>query len=563
MKKRLLHLLILFTLLMILPSTALAQDYYFRLDREIVHAYWNEDGTLSLEYTFHFTNTPTGHAIEYVDLGLPNGNFSTSNITADVDGKPINFISTSEYQGSGTGVALGLGGDAIPPGGKGVVHAYVASIEGVLRPDTEGDEYASAVFSPTWFGKEYVDGLTYLTMVFHLPPGVQPAEPRWHGAPRGFPESPQTGMDAAQRITYTWHNAEANAYTQYKFGASFPAQYVPESAIQKAGLLESLGITLESLGITTDALAGMCCPASMVLVFILIAVAAARKSKKRKLKYLPPKMKIEGHGIKRGLSAIEAAILLEKPADKILTMILFACLQKGTAQVLSRDPLELEIVDPLPKGLRKYEIQFLAAFGKASEKERKRELQDLMIDLIDSVGKKMKRFSHHETVRYYESIMKKAWEQVERADTPEIKSEKYNQHMGWTMLDEDFEDRTQTVFRHGPVFLPMWWHRYDPVYRRRSGPTVSRTSTSSPSGKQPLSLPNLPGGEFAASMVGGIQDFSGNVVGNITDFTNRITEKTNPIPKSSSSGWSSSGGSSCACACACAGCACACAGGGR
>jgi hypothetical protein len=59
------------------------------------------------------------------------------------------------------------------------------------------------------------------------------------------------------------------------------------------------------------------------------------------------------------------------------------------------------------------------------------------------------------------------------------------------------------------------------------------------------------------------------VVGNITNFTSKITEATNPVPKSTSTyaggsrGGGSSGGHSCACACACAGCACACAGGGR
>ena len=177
----------------------------------------------------------------------------------------------------------------------------------------------------------------------------------------------------------------------------------------------------------------------------------------------------------------------------------------------------------------------------------------------------MEGFSLKESVRYYEDIIKRAWKQVEDADTPEVKSEKYNAHMGWTMLDGDFEDKTQDVFRSGPVFVPLWWGRYDPSYRTTqiAGPSA-RTSSPSRSGG---ALPNLPGGDFAASMATGISNFSSDVVGNITDFTSRITQKTNPVPKpTSSSGksWSSgSGGSSCACACACAGCACACAGGGR
>ena len=44
-------------------------------------------------------------------------------------------------------------------------------------------------------------------------------------------------------------------------------------------------------------------------------------------------------GIKRGLTAVESAILLEQPMDKILTMILFAVIKKGAATVTKRDPL--------------------------------------------------------------------------------------------------------------------------------------------------------------------------------------------------------------------------------
>ena len=181
-----------------------------------------------------------------------------------------------------------------------------------------------------------------------------------------------------------------------------------------------------------------------------------------------------------------------------------------------------------------------------------------MISLIRSVSKKMKGFSHKETVSYYRKIMEKAWQQVEAADTPEVKSQKFDDHMGWTMLDKDFDQRTQEVFRTGPVFVPMWWGRYDPGY----GGSVKTAKPVSVGSSTPSSRPaGLPGADFAASVVGGAQTFSQKVIGNVSDFTSRVTNKTNPVPKSS--GRSYSGGGGCACACACAGCACACAGGGR
>ena len=187
-----------------------------------------------------------------------------------------------------------------------------------------------------------------------------------------------------------------------------------------------------------------------------------------------------------------------------------------------------------------------------------------MIDLINSVSKKMKGFSRRETLDYYRDITKRAWAQVEAAETPEVKSEKFDENMDWTMLDEDYEDRTRDVFRTGPVFIPMWWPRYDPGYRgsvTSASPKPVSTTSHSPTGTG-MSLPQLPGSAFAASVVTGVQNFSSDVIGNVTNFTNGVTQKTNPVPVSKSGGGGRSGGG-CACACACAGCACACAGGGR
>jgi len=558
MKKTAAFLIIIF--LLIIPTSALAQSYYFHVEKEAVHVYWEDDGTLDLIYEFVFVNQPEGHAIEYVDVGLPNSNFSTNYMSADINGQALSSISRSDYEGSGSGVAIGLGASAIPPGGRGTVRIFINGIDGVLFPDTEADDYASAVFVPTYFGSEYVTGSTDMIVTFHLPPGVKPEEPRWHNAPNGFNSDPITGLDNQDQITYTWRNPDGNISREYKFGASFPLSYVPASAVTKPSLWQQLGISPE-------AVTGLLCTGGFLLFFVLIIVVSVNSSKKRKMKYLPPKIRIEGHGIKRGLTAIEAAILLERPADKIFTMILFSLLQKNAATVLNQDPLKLEFSDPIPENLRKYETQFIKAFKNESSRVRKTELQDLMIALIKSVGKKMEGFSHGETVRYYEDIIKRAWKQVEDAETPEVKSEKFNDHMGWTMLDGDFEDKTNDVFRRGPVYLPMWWNRYDPGYARTTtaGPSSSKLASPSSRSTGGGALPNLPGGDFAASMATGISNFSSNVVGNITDFTSRITQKTNPVPKtttSSRSGWSSGGGGS-SCACACAGCACACAGGGR
>ena len=555
MKKKLISFLFILTILLSIPIDTLAQTYYFSLDQEIVNVYWQEDGTLALEYVFFFTNGAGVSPIDFVDVGMPNNNYNISNITADVDGHPILDIESSPYVDNG--VALGLGSNAIQPGRSGRVRVAVAGIRNVLYTDSTDSAYASAVFSPTWFGSEYVFGSTDITVIYHLPPGVTSEEPRWHASPSGFPEQPQAAIDNQGRVMYTWQNPNANGYTQYKFGASFPKSYVPESAIYAPGLLERLGID-------PDAIIGFMCCGGFGLFFVFLSWVGNRSAKKRKMKYLPPKIRIEGHGIKRGLTAVEAAILMEHPADKVLTMILFAVLKKEAASVISQDPLKLDIQHPIDAKLRSYEQKFLEAFREPKAAQRRKKLQDLMIDLIKSVSTKMKGFSHKESVAYYKHIMQKAWQQIEQSDTPEVRSERYDEHMGWTMLDKDFDQRTQDVFRGGPVFVPIWWNRCDPTWSRKtiSRPVSTGSVPSSGSGRSAPSMPSLPGGEFAASMVTGMQGFASDVVGNVTDFTSRVTNKTNPAPVATSSGGRSSGGS-CACACACAGCACACAGGGR
>jgi len=551
--------ILIVVVLLLAPSSVFAQTYLFSLDELIVHVYWNEDGTTSIDYLFTFTNNPGASPIDYVDVGLPNSDFDSSSITASADGQSLSDLSRGGFQGYGTGVAVGLGGLAILPGQTGRVHVWVPTVRDVIYQDDDDNDYVSGVFSPTWFGSQYVTGSTNMTVTFHFPPGVQPEEPRWHAAPAGWPSEPETGHDEQGRITYTWHNPEANGHTQYKFGASFPKVYVPETAIVTPTIWQTLGIS-------PDDLTGFLCCGGFGSIILLIIWYSVRSTKRRKLKYLPPKIAIEGHGIKRGLTAVEASILLEQPMDKIMTMVLFAILKKDAAMVIKSDPLEIEVTDPRPDGLRPYETHFLNAFEKKDKRAKRKALQSMMVKLVKSVANKMKGFSRRETVAYYKDIVKRAWLMVESAETPEVKSEKFDEVMEWTMMDKDYDDRTRDVFRTGPVFVPIWWHRYDPVYRgsvasRPSTPSIPMTTTTG--GRPSLSLPNLPGGAFAASVVGGVQNFSSGVVGNITDFTSGVTNKTNPVPVVKSSGGSFRGGGGSSCACACAGCACACAGGGR
>jgi len=537
-----------------------AQDYYFSVERELVDVFVNEDGSISIEYVMDLYNQPGGHILDYIDIGIPNNNYVLSSITADIDGIPITDIEKSDYVD--IGVAVGFGQNAIQPGDRGTLHVFIGTVNKAIYPsEVEAEEtYASLEFIPSYFGSQYISGDTDLTVTFYLPIGLNSEEPRYH-IPRSWPgnDEPESGFDNAGGIYYRWHSPNANVYSAYTFGASFPSRMIPETQI----------VTTPSISFDTDAI----CPAIMCLgffgFFVLTIYSATVGAKKRKLKYLPPKISLEGHGIKRGLTAIEAAILMEQPMDKILTMILFSTLKKAAAEVVTKDPLKIKEVSPAPTGLQNYEIEFLAGMNKEG-KEKTSLLQTAMINLVDSVSKKMKGFSRKESVDYYKDIVEKAWIQVEAAETPEVKSQKYDEYMDWTMLDKKYDDRTKETFGTGPVILPNWWWRYDPVVRPSysGGGVLSSPVQSGGSGQTTINLPNLPGSDFAASITNGVQSFAAGVVGDVSGFTGAITNKTNPIPKttggrSAGGGSRGGGGSSCACACACAGCACACAGGGR
>jgi len=281
------------------------------------------------------------------------------------------------------------------------------------------------------------------------------------------------------------------------------------------------------------------------------------------MEYLPPSMKVEGVGIKRGLTAVEAAILLETPLNKVMTMILFGLLKKGAVTVLNDNPLKIRPNQPLPEGLQAYETAFIEAIKSDGTLSQKK-LRDMTVALIKEVNNKMKGFSRKETVAYYKDIVNRAWQQVESAETPEVKSQRFDENMEWTMLDEHFDRRTQQTFSTGPVFVPLWMGYHRPMARAYNIPTPSASRPSGGTSMGRIQLPQLPGSSFAAGIVGGITGTASRIVGNLTGFTSSVTEVTNPEPKTSSSGRRyGGGGHSCACACACAGCACACAGGGR
>lgn len=574
---------LLLVLLAILPATpSNAQTYRFSLPTYEVEAYIEADGSLTLRYYMVFQNDPSASPIDFVDLGLPYANYNLGAIEATIDGQPMPEINDSAYV---HGAELALKNLAIQPGAQGTVIATVPGITDILFPYDQADRenYINFQFTPNFFDSSNDRSQnTEYRMTIILPPAVGADQGVYYN-PRNWPgeDISESALTQDNRVYYSWFTNNANVHTEYEFGAAFPASAIPAGVVADPDDYEEYTPTGDVSGFGgffVNLLRSLPCIIG-VLFFLGVGIFSRKVSQKqtsaRKLQYFPPKLAVDGKGIRRGLTAVEAGILLEEPLDKILTMVLFGLLKKEAITVLEKEPLSIKANEPLPEGLYEYETNFIKAFSETGKDKQRRSLQAMLIQLVDVVQDKMKGFSPTETKDYYTDITRRAWLAVEGAQTPEIKSAQFDHTLEWTMLDDQFNNRTQQTFVNTPVFIPRWWHLYNPGFSASpavggsSGLASPVASVSGGSGSKPsISMPNIPGSDFAASIINGATAVSAGVVGDLTGFTGAVTNRTNPIPVSRPSSGSSGfrgggGGHSCACACACAGCACACAGGGR
>jgi hypothetical protein len=328
---------------------------------------------------------------------------------------------------------------------------------------------------------------------------------------------------------------------------------------------------------------------------ILFVVLVETRLKKRKKSYLPAIAQVEGGGIKRGLTAPEAAILLELPLNKVLLLIMFGLLDKRVIILEDDSPLTVKVDDAyVVKGktdskkrhdrrasaqgegvvLRSYEHSVIDVLQDNPGKHvHKQDFGEPMRALVKSVAAKMKGFDLSDTQDYYKKIISRAMDEAGRmGDVPEF--EKFlDKTWPWVMMDDNYGPVFQ---RRGYTYHPTWIRPYVVSQAGSSaGPSMPSVggSKSGPSygGKTSFS-------DVAASFAGWTETQTGNLASAISPGgldlgtagvvnLSGADKVTGDIFKalSSGSGGSSGGSSGGGCACACAGCACACAcaGGGR
>ncbi len=604
----------------VLPSAVYAQSYRFEVPEVIMEVVIQPDSTAEIYYTITFNNL--GSTIDIVDIGLPHGNYNISNMTAAVNGVPVSDIRVSEV--IDIGVEIHLGAQSIPSGTNGTLE-FSAIMPELVYQDTTNADLASVQITPMWFGSEFVSGETNLSIIIYPPRGTDLEQTLFQDV--AFTNK----VEIEGQPAVIWQTTRPFT-SQYRVGVSFPkgdmtgviqmsnwdlaVKWLEDNPGTHGFLLISALIAFAFMflrfsggtGISVlVVLAGlllwfMWSTIGLVIFILPLVVLGAGANEyflqKRKKSYLPAIAHIEGGGIKRGLTAPEAAIILEEPLNKVLTLVLFGLLKKRVVELVTDQPLVVRVAKPYRATQKESLKARKAARLKVAQAENSliHDYEHPFLDVLEKDAGKgvseidfsgpMKAFVKHTAVRvsgfnlnetrdYYQKIIQRALKEAETmGDIPEWEKT-VDRNAEWILMSDNYP----TVFeRPGRVYRPTW---YRPVMMGRGsgGQTVS---SPSPSPSLPSSGPggSTGFGDVAASFAGFTQNTmtgfantltpgsinlntaSGLVnLGGADRFTAEVMKGLAESSRSSGSGGSSGGG--CACACAGCACACACAGGGR
>ncbi|HKZ82367.1 MAG TPA: hypothetical protein VJ793_01780 [Anaerolineae bacterium] len=602
--------LILLSLIALTVVPVLAQSLEFSVPEMRLRVYVQPDGSARMVYDITFANSTFGDPIDIVDIGMPHGGYDIGNMSARIGDAVLTDIRPSEFVDPG--VEIHLRQHAIQSGETATLH-FEFTMPDMIYQDVTRQDYASLQIATTWFDSQFVRGATDLGIAVYMLPDVQPEEMLYQ-------LEPFTAQAVDQgRTVALWRWEQARASEPYKVGVSFPkrgmTRVVEQSVFDLAvkwlednpnvrllfGAATIAGFAFLYFRFTGGTgvslfvlLAGGLVvllfryPAAQLLVVLpLIALILINEGAlvRRRSRYLPAVAQVEGGGIKRGLTAPEAAVLLEMPLNKVLTLVIFGLLKKGVLQQVQASPLIVEVAGGFEDGdpgkrsksrpevaqekgivLHPYEGPFIDALeGRPGIPVHEIDFSQPMKKLVEHTATRIKGFDLSDTQDYYRGIIRRALKQAQAiGDIPE-REKVLDRDMEWILLDDGFP----TVFEtRGYSYRPIWLRPASAIGRAASGgrgaPSSGRTSFGDVAGGFAGWAENTMGRLASAILPGSLQvpSAQGGVInlGGVDKVTGDIFKAM--ATSSGSSGGGRSGGG-CACACAGCACACACAGGGR
>jgi hypothetical protein len=604
---------LLFLLALFVPS-ATAQSYSFSVPEMTMQVYVQPDASARIVYDITFENSSYGHAIDIVDIGTPHADYDFSNMKASIDGVALSVIRKSEYVKPG--VEIHLGNRSIAAGERGTFH-FEFTMPNMVYQDTTRKDYASLQITPTWFGSQFVSGSSEINIAVHMLPGIEPDEVLYQDVAftdkviyedlvvaiwqqTGYVTGPhlvgvsfpQRGMTRVVRQTmldllFKWfeENPGVRLLAGAVFFVLFGFLYFRFTGWTGFSAFVLLSVGLIWLFITNPAI-HLC---SFLPLAPLIFLNEGRRHRQRK-SYLPAIAQVEGGGIKRGLTAPEAAVLLEMPLNKALTLVIFGSLKKDILRQVQATPLTVEVVDEfrtkksLKPGLRaahrtkaaqkkgtvlhKYEQPFLDLLeDHAGVPVAEIDFSGPMIKLVERVAARVKDFDLSDTQDYYRRIIRRAMQEAQAIEEIPEREKVLDRNFEWILLDDGYPT----------VFGPHRGYHYQPVWTRPVVVGDRPAAPSAPSGR-PAPGGRTAFGDVAASFAGWAENTMGSMasaispgslqveraIGGVIDLSgmDKVTvDVFAALAEASASG--GGGGGGCACACAGCACACACAGGGR
>lgn len=604
------------TAVAILVAPAAAQNYSFGVPEMEMQVEVRPDASVRVIYDITFRNNPGAHPIDVVDIGVPTADYDRDSVRASINGQRLTDIRRSEFVDPG--FEIHLDNQTILPGQTGTLHVEF-TVPDLVWQDTTRADYASLRIKPTWFGEQFVTGPTNLKLAVHLPKGVEPDEVLHQG--QAFQQKVRT----AEGVSVVWEWPATRLTGPHLVGVSFPKR-----VMQRVMALGKLGLLLKWFRESTQArlvvgavflvlfgflffrftggtgvsvyviLSGLFAFGFLVspgfhllMIPAMIGLIALNEwfLDRRKPSYMPPIAQVEGGGIKRGLTAPEAAVVLDMPLPKILGLVIFGLLKKGVLRQVRAEPLMVEVdaAFRIPEGHRfagetdrakfyreagqqkgivihKYEHPFLFLLqNNPGRPVPQIDFSVPMKQLLLHAAARLKGFDLSDTQDYYRSIVRQAVHQAASIGDIQQREKQIDRHFEWILMDPGYPP----VIDYGRPYRPVW---------TRGGSWAPSAPTSAPS------QPSIPGqttfGDVSASFAGWAENTMGSFAASLSPATltverpgggfidltgaDRLTgEFFQALAEASASGGGRGGGGGCACACAGCACACACAGGGR
>lgn len=513
-----------------------AQDLVYHLDHEWTRVWINKDGTIDLLYDIRIV-CDSG-VLHWVEVGQPNRDFTIGE-AFDEHNSQLGATDTSSQGDYKVRVDVP---DLGP--GESVQFNLTTNVSHMILEDTRNPGNVGIVFRPSWYPVT-VDNLRARIVT---PVGVTQSNLK---TLTGMPWNSSDYNDGPFAVF--WESFNIAPVQNFTVGISFPKQFVEHYDVQSSWL-ETYGPWIAVFAIL-----------SLIIAFIAVVF--------RKKAYFKPVISMETLGIRRGLMAVEASYLLDKPPNAIVTEILYSLLQKRAVWVTSTKPsVTIRVMEPFKskspsksegESLRYYEIDFLNAVRSDGTLDEQL-LAETILSLRRSVEDKLSGYCRRDTIEYYTKIVEKAWEQVTQAGTPELASRAYDEQLLWLLLDPNHRTKTETAFKDKTFEpAPLWfWYWYG--YRQYHSRPTYEPNVDAPT--QSGTPPKIPGAEFANNIATAVEKTSNNIVANLEKFANAIVPAAQP-PQTSHKPVHHGASCvcacvACACACACVSCACACAGGG-